>query len=105
MEEAFIHKTDNIVYTGFGFLSLGLIFGALWAKEAWVHYWTWDPKETWAFLAWAVYLIYIHFRIKTNLSQQQVFTILLLTFAILLICWFGINYLPAAMNSIHVYSN
>lgn len=37
---------DNVVYIGFGFLTLGLVFGALWAKEAWGHYWTWDPKET-----------------------------------------------------------
>jgi ABC-type transport system involved in cytochrome c biogenesis permease subunit len=105
LKEDFILKTDNIVYVGFGFLSLGLIFGALWAKEAWGHYWTWDPKETWAFLTWSVYLIYIHFRIKSKLTHHHVFTILLLAFVVLLICWFGINYLPAAMNSIHIYSN
>ncbi len=105
LKDDFVLKTDNIVYIGFGFLSLGLIFGALWAKEAWGHYWTWDPKETWAFLTWAVYLIYIHFRIKSNLSHKRVFLILLLAFVVLLICWFGINYLPAAQNSVHVYSS
>jgi ABC-type transport system involved in cytochrome c biogenesis permease subunit len=105
LKEDFVLKTDNIVYIGFGFLSLGLIFGALWAKEAWGHYWTWDPKETWAFLTWAVYLVYIHFRIKSNLSHKRVFLILLLAFVVLLICWFGINYLPAAQNSVHVYSS
>ncbi|MBN1118125.1 MAG: cytochrome c biogenesis protein CcsA [Bacteroidales bacterium] len=105
LENGFAVKTDNIVYIGFGFLTLGLIFGALWAKEAWGHYWTWDPKETWAFLTWAVYLIYIHFRIKSTLSHKHVFVILLLAFVVLLVCWFGINYLPAAQNSVHVYSN
>ncbi|PTN01595.1 cytochrome c biogenesis protein [Mangrovibacterium marinum] len=105
LKEDFVLKTDNIVYIGFGFLTLGLIFGALWAKEAWGHYWTWDPKETWAFLTWAVYLIYIHFRIKSNLSHKSVFLILMLAFVVLLICWFGINYLPAAQNSVHVYSS
>lgn len=30
---------DNIVYVGYGFLMLGLLMGALWAKEAWGHYW------------------------------------------------------------------
>lgn len=101
----FVLKTDNVVYLGFSFLSLGLIFGALWAKEAWGHYWTWDPKETWAFITWAVYLIYIHFRIKSQLSNKHVFSILVLAFIVLLVCWFGINYLPAAQNSIHVYSS
>lgn len=105
LKEEFVLKTDNVVYVGFGFLSLGLIFGALWAKEAWGHYWTWDPKETWAFLTWAVYLVYIHFRIKGSLNQTHVFVILVLAFIVLLICWFGINYLPSAQNSVHVYSN
>lgn len=105
LKEDFVLKTDNIVYIGFGFLTLGLIFGALWAKEAWGHYWTWDPKETWAFLTWAVYLIYIHFRIKSNISHKHMFSILLLAFIILLICWLGISYLPASQNSIHIYSS
>lgn len=53
---------DNLVYIGTAFLTLGLLFGALWAKEAWGHYWTWDPKETWAFLTWIGYILYIHYR-------------------------------------------
>lgn len=105
LEKDFVLKTDNIVYIGFGFLTLGLIFGALWAKEAWGHYWTWDPKETWAFLTWAVYLIYIHSSIKIDLSHKRVFLILFLAFIVLLICWSGINYLPAARKSVHIYSN
>lgn len=105
LQKDLIHKTDTIVNVGFGFLTLGLIFGALWAKEAWGHYWTWDPKETWAFLTWAVYLVYIHFRIKSNLNPKHVLIILVVAFIVLLICWFGINYLPAAQNSIHVYSS
>ncbi|MDA3866203.1 MAG: cytochrome c biogenesis protein CcsA [Salinivirgaceae bacterium] len=95
---------DNIVYLGFGFLTLGLVFGALWAKEAWGHYWTWDPKETWAFISWAVYMIYMHMRYHR--PQKETFHIRMLAFAfiILLIAWFGINYLPAAQTSVHVYS-
>jgi len=65
-----LELADNLVYIGFSFLSFGLIFGALWAKEAWGHYWTWDPKETWAFLTWIGYLIYIHFRIA-NINEYK----------------------------------
>lgn len=50
---------DNVVYIGFGFLILGMLMGAVWAKEAWGHYWSWDPKETWAFITSAAYLMYI----------------------------------------------
>ncbi len=96
---------DNLVYIGFAFLTLGLLFGALWAKAAWGHYWTWDPKETWAFLTWLGYLIYIHLR---NFHPKKIrfqLWILALAFVILLICWFGINYLPSAQNSVHTYNS
>ena len=60
--ERSLQMADNLVYIGTAFLTLGLLFGALWAKEAWGHYWTWDPKETWAFLTWIGYILYIHYR-------------------------------------------
>ncbi|MFC2107019.1 cytochrome c biogenesis protein CcsA [Bacteroidota bacterium] len=100
-----IWLADNIVYIGFAFLTFGLLFGALWAKEAWGHYWTWDPKETWAFITWLIYLLYIHFRINKKRSIKSALWVLALAFVLLLICWFGINYLPSAQNSVHVYSS
>jgi ABC-type transport system involved in cytochrome c biogenesis permease subunit len=98
-----VKLADNLVYIGFAFLTMGLLFGALWAKEAWGHYWTWDPKETWAFLTWLSYLLYIHFRIFQPGKIKTPLWILSLAFIVLLICWFGINYLPSAENSVHVY--
>ena len=53
---------DDLVYVSLAFLTIGMLFGALWAKEAWGHYWSWDPKETWAAITWLAYLIYIHYR-------------------------------------------
>ena len=96
---------DNLVYIGFAFLTLGLLFGALWAKEAWGHYWTWDPKETWAFLTWLSYLVYMHFRYFQPKKVRAPLWALSLAFVVLLICWFGINYLPSAANSVHVYGS
>jgi len=88
---------------GFVFLTFGLIFGALWAKEAWGHYWTWDPKETWAFLSWLAYLGYLHANsYKIDRSRLQWY--LALSFIVLLVCWFGVNYLPSAQNSVHTYT-
>ena len=98
-----INLADNIVYIGFGFLTLGLLFGALWAKKAWGHYWTWDPKETWAFITWCAYLIYIHFQSNNKASKRSLY-ILVFAFILLIICWFGVQYLPAAQNSVHTYA-
>ena len=95
---------DNIVHLGVSFLTLGLLFGAMWAKRAWGHYWTWDPKETWAFLTWMSYLAYIHFRSSRPHLRKTAVTMLGCAFIILLLCWFGINYMPSAINSVHTYS-
>lgn len=96
---------DNLVYIGFGFLSLGLLFGALWAKEAWGHYWTWDPKETWAMLTWLAYLIYIHVRYRHPDAVKVPLISLTLAFVVLLLCWFGVNYMPSASQSVHTYTS
>ncbi|MBS3993581.1 MAG: cytochrome c biogenesis protein CcsA [Bacteroidetes bacterium] len=95
---------DNLVYIGFAFLTLGLLFGALWAKEAWGHYWTWDPKEIWAFLTWMMYLLYIHYRYIHQNNSKQALMLLTAAFIVLLICWFGVNYLPVANTSVHTYT-
>ncbi len=99
-----LQLADNLVYIGFAFLTLGLVFGAIWAKEAWGHYWTWDPKETWAFITWMAYLLYIHFRYFHPKKVKTPLWILALAFLVLLIAWFGVNYLPSAQSSVHVYS-
>ncbi|WP_281232605.1 cytochrome c biogenesis protein [Flavobacterium gelatinilyticum] len=104
-KDEILQLANNLVYVGFGFLSLGLLFGALWAKEAWGHYWTWDPKETWAMLTWLAYLIYIHLRYRYPNKVKPVLITLALSFIVLLLCWFGVNYMPSAAQSVHTYTN
>lgn len=96
---------DRAVWIGLALLTMGLLFGALWAKEAWGHYWTWDPKETWAFLTWAIYLAYIHLRLRHPESRRFAAWFLLAAVAVLATCWFGVNYLPSAASSVHTYTN
>ncbi|NTV91848.1 MAG: cytochrome c biogenesis protein CcsA [Chlorobiaceae bacterium] len=99
---SFENLSHYLSILGFVLLTFGLVFGALWAKEAWGHYWTWDPKETWAFISWLVYLGYLHlFNYKVSTKKLQWY--LALAFFVLLISWFGVNYLPSAANSVHSY--
>lgn len=96
--------TDNLVATGLAFLTFGMLFGALWAQEAWGTYWAWDPKETWAAITWLTYLLYVHYRISRPKDHQTAMWILILAFICLQICWWGINFLPSAhATSVHVY--
>jgi len=102
--EKVLKMADNIVFIGFAFLTLGILFGALWAKEAWGNYWTWDPKETWALLTFLVYLIYIHIRTHHKERTKLHLWILSISFVFLIAAWFGVNYMPSAKNSVHTYT-
>ena len=96
--------SDNLVYVGTAFLTIGMLFGALWAKAAWGDYWSWDPKETGAAVTWLAYLVYIHLRKARPRDWQMACTVLLIAFVCLQICWWGINYLPSAQGlSVHTY--
>lgn len=97
------HLMDNLVYVGYGFLMLGMLMGAVWAKEAWGHYWSWDPKETWALVTAGAYLLYIHMRLRKSSPQSTVW-ILPAAFVLLMITWIGVNYLPSAAASVHTYT-
>lgn len=95
---------DNLVYVGLAFMTIGMLFGALWAKEAWGHYWSWDPKETWAAITWLAYLIYVHYRRVPGHNPRTALYMLLVCFVLLQMCWWGINYLPSAQaTSVHTY--
>ena len=97
--------TDNLVYVGLSFMTLGMLMGAIWAKEAWGHYWAWDPKETWAALTWLSYLVYIHYRLYRPRSIRPSLWIIIIAFCLLQMCWWGINYLPSAQGmSVHTYN-
>ena len=95
----------NLVCAGYTFLTLGILMGALWAKEAWGHYWSWDPKETWAAVTWLAYLVYIHLARYDTRHPKLACWLLIVCFVLLQMCWWGINYLPSAQaTSVHTYS-
>ena len=95
---------DDLVYVSLAFLTIGMLFGALWAKEAWGHYWSWDPKETWAAITWIAYLVYIHYRQIPLHRERLALWMLIISFVLLQMCWWGINYLPSAQgSSVHTY--
>jgi cytochrome c-type biogenesis protein CcsB len=46
--------------------TFSVIAGAIWAESAWGRYWGWDPKETWAFITWVAYAVYLHARVTVG---------------------------------------
>lgn len=100
-----IEICDNLSYVGLSFITIGMLIGAIWAKEAWGHYWGWDPKETWALITWLSYIVFVHHRLGFPTRIRQSLILLLISFVFLQMCWWGVNYLPAAQgSSIHIYN-
>ena len=97
---------ERLLYGGLAFLSIGMLTGALWAKEAWGAYWSWDAKEAWAAATWSLYLIAIHMTpsVMATKSKKLYYIVIIVAFVALQMCWYGVNYLPSAADSIHTYN-
>nr|QFG39090.1 cytochrome c heme attachment protein [Senecio purtschelleri] len=89
----------RVISLGFIFLTIGILSGAVWANEAWGSYWSWDPKETWAFITWIVFAIYLHTRTNKNLQGANSAIVATLGFLIIWICYFGVNLLGIGLHS------
>nr|WMX20443.1 cytochrome c heme attachment protein [Withania sp.] len=89
----------RVISLGFTFLTIGILSGAVWANEAWGSYWNWDPKETWAFITWIVFAIYLHTRTNINLRGSNSAIVASIGFLIIWICYFGVNLLGIGLHS------
>nr|AVA07926.1 cytochrome c heme attachment protein [Stipagrostis uniplumis var. uniplumis] len=89
----------RVISLGFTLLTIGILCGAVWANEAWGSYWNWDPKETWAFITWTIFAIYLHSRTNPNWKGTNSALVASIGFLIIWICYFGINLLGIGLHS------
>nr|YP_009718332.1 cytochrome c heme attachment protein [Photinia serratifolia]YP_009720215.1 cytochrome c heme attachment protein [Photinia beckii]YP_009720301.1 cytochrome c heme attachment protein [Photinia lanuginosa]QKX48725.1 cytochrome c heme attachment protein [Photinia davidsoniae]QWK41233.1 cytochrome c heme attachment protein [Photinia x fraseri]QGM84512.1 cytochrome c heme attachment protein [Photinia serratifolia]QGM86567.1 cytochrome c heme attachment protein [Photinia beckii]QGM86653.1 cytoch len=89
----------RIISLGFILLTVGILSGAVWANEAWGSYWNWDPKETWAFITWTIFAIYLHIRTNKNFESVNSAIVASMGFLIIWICYFGVNLLGMGLHS------
>ena len=87
------------ILVGFVLLTLGLISGAVWANEAWGTWWSWDPKETWAFISWLFYAAYLHMRISKGWQGRRPALLATSGLFVVLICYIGVNFLGIGLHS------
>ncbi|GAB4538849.1 MAG: c-type cytochrome biogenesis protein CcsB [Pleurocapsa sp.] len=94
---------DNISYRviglGFPLLTIGIIAGGVWANEAWGSYWSWDPKETWAFITWLVFAAYLHARITRGWQGRKPAILAAVGFVVVWVCYLGVNLLGKGLHS------
>nr|QVD44719.1 cytochrome c heme attachment protein [Primula sinolisteri var. aspera] len=89
----------RVISIGFIFLTIGILSGAVWANEAWGSYWSWDPKEIWAFITWTVFAIYLHSRTNKKRPPANSAIVASVGFLIIWICYFGVNLLGIGLHS------
>ncbi len=87
------------VLFGFPVWTFGVIAGAIWADHAWGRYWGWDPKETWSFITWVVYAMYLHARATAGWRGRRAAYIHLLGFACLMFNLIGVNLWITGLHS------
>ena len=90
------YRTTIFAFPIFGF---GVIFGAIWAEEAWGRYWGWDPKETVAFIAWVVYAAYLHARSTAGWRDRKAAWINVVGFVAMVFNLFFINLVVTGLHS------
>nr|CZF88986.1 ycf5 [Arabidopsis arenosa] len=89
----------RIISLGFIFLTVGILSGAVWANETWGSYWNWDPKETWAFITWTIFAIYLHIKTNRNVRGINSAIVASIGFLLIWICYFGVNLLGIGLHS------
>jgi cytochrome c-type biogenesis protein CcsB len=92
--------TYKLIAIGFPIFTLGgLIFGAIWADQAWGKYWTWDPKETWSLITWLFYAFYLHSRLMRGWRGKKVAIVAVLGFIAVIFTYLGVNLLLSGLHS------
>jgi len=96
-------KLDMISYRsvalGLLFLTFTILTGAIWAERAWGSYWSWDPKETWSFVTWIVYAVYLHLRLRKGWKGKSAAIFAVIGFICVMFTYVGVNNLLPGMHS------
>ncbi len=82
-------------------LLAGTILGGVWADYSWGRFWGWDPKETWAFIAFMGYIAVLHARLVGWVKDFGMAVSSVVCFSLVIMAWYGVNYVLGA--GLHSY--
>ena len=87
------------IAVGFLFFTIATILGALWAADAWGRYWSWDPKETWAFIVWLNYAVWLHLRLVAGWRGKVLAWWAIIGLFITAFAFLGVNMFLSGLHS------
>ncbi len=99
--ETLDRAAHRLVVFGFPVFTFAVIAGAVWAESAWGRFWGWDPKETWAFIAWIVYAAYLHARATAGWKGRAAAWI---NVGGLVVMLFNLLYVNLVSSGLHSYA-
>jgi cytochrome c-type biogenesis protein CcsB len=90
-------------YVVFGFITdtIMITAGAIWAKDLWGSYWSWDPVETWSLISWITYGITIHLRVTFGWREKRLAWLAIAALSTVIITFFGVNLV--VNTSLHMF--
>jgi cytochrome c-type biogenesis protein CcsB len=100
-----LSSLDELIfrYVVFGFITDTIMIGAgaVWAKDLWGSYWSWDPVETWSLVSWLIYGIAIHLRVTFGWREKKLAVLVIAALSTVIISFFGINLVVS--SSLHAF--
>ena len=101
-----LERLDELMfrYVTLGFITnaFEMAAGAIWAKDLWGSYWSWDPLETWALVGWLEYGLFIHLRGSMGWRGVKLAWISIVAYIVLFISFFGVSF--AVESSRHIFN-
>ncbi len=86
----------------FGFIAhvVMIASGAIWARDLWGNYWSWDPVETWSLLSGLLYGLWIHLRLALRWHGRRMAWLAVGTLVTVLFAFWGTNLLGSTSHSL-----
>ena len=90
-----LDRLDELIfrYVVFGFITdtIMIAAGAIWAKDLWGSYRSWDPVETWSLISWLMYGIAIHLRVTFGWREERLAWLVIAALCTVIVSFFGVT--------------
>lgn len=97
-----LDRLDELVFRWivFGFVTdtVMIASGAIWARDLWGSYWSWDPVETWSLITWLSYGLAIHLRVTRGWRGARFARVAVIAIAGMVITFFGVTFVVETSN-------